>query len=38
MKKQQKYQKKELFNHQSNLFLFGGCPKFPSFDNLAKQA
>ena len=34
----QKYKKKMLFSYQSNVsFVFGGCPKFPFFDNLAKR-
>ena len=28
----------KLFSYQSIFFFFGGCPKFPFFDNLAKKA
>ena len=30
--------KRELCSYQSFLSFFGGCPKFPFFDNLAKKA
>ena len=35
--KSTKIPKKELFNYESVFSFFGGCPKFPFFDNLAKK-
>ena len=39
-KKQEKHQQhpKKSFSVISQFFLFGGCPKFPFFDNLAQEA
>ena len=36
--KKHKHTKKELFSYQSIFSFFGGCPKFPFFDNLARKA
>ena len=39
MKKKHKNTKKKLFSYQSKFsFFFGGFPRFPFFDNLAKKA
>ena len=36
-KKKHKNPKNELFSYQSIFSFFGGCPKFPFFDNLAQK-